>query len=445
MRLADALRVDKSMTVAFVGAGGKSSAIHQLIVELNETFPVIVTTTTKLGTTQGDMAGPHLELDGNPNFAQIRRLLQDSNSGLVTNGQTLNGKKLIGLDDTQVGILHEIAKELGAVLLIEADGARGKSLKAPADHEPVIPNWVDEVVVTAGLDVIGKAFTSEHIHRIEIAKTLLGIEGKLTIDVNVVARLLESGRAGLKDVPSKATARALLTHAESNENLALGRQIAYQLLRSSRYQSISLGTQSHSHPVVESHARIAGIILAAGASSRLEGPKQMIPFKGKPLFEYALNAAIDGGLSPVVVVTGEHGDLIEAQVDLPQIEFVHNPHPEQGQSGSLILGLEQIGKEIEGVIFLLADMPLVNGELVTALRKKHAETLAPVVVPYTEGKRGNPVLFDRVTFDALRGLMGDQGGRGVFHQFRLEKLVWDSSIQVDIDTPDDLKRLRDLE
>jgi molybdenum cofactor cytidylyltransferase len=317
-------------------------------------------------------------------------------------------------------------------------------LKVPADHEPVIPAFVDLVVTTAGLDVIGKPLTSEYCHRAELAKSLLGIDGDQNVTAEIVASLLQSPIGGLKGVPSGAISRVLLTHLRTNNDLEHGRRIATQLLNSN-ILSVSLGALKHDAPIAESHNRVAGIILAAGSSTRLDGPKQMLPFKGKPLYQHAIAAALDGGLSPIIVITSEGGEAMQPNLDGPAVEFVQNLNPDLGQSSSLVVGLNQLGGEVEGAIFLLADMPLINGRLVRALRQRHAETLAPIVVPYAQGKRGNPVLFDRGAFDALRKLKGDRGGRGIFSNFAHERIEWDTSIHFDIDTPDDLQRLQELE
>ena len=84
-------------------------------------------------------------------------------------------------------------------------------------------------------------------------------------------------------------------------------------------------------------------------------------------------------------------------------------------------------------------------DLIGAMRKRHRTTLSPIVVPYSEGRRGNPVLFDRVAFEALRQIEGDQGGRVLFSQHDVERVEWDDTILFDIDTPEDLERLSDIE
>ncbi len=98
--------------------------------------------------------------------------------------------------------------------------------------------------------------------------------------------------------------------------------------------------------------------------------------------------------------------------------------------------------EIGAAVFLLADQPQVPATVLRALVEHHATSLSPVVAPQVAGQRANPVLFDRLTFPALASLSGDVGGRAVFSKFPPTYLPWnDESLLVDVDTPDDLKRV----
>jgi molybdenum cofactor cytidylyltransferase len=176
----------------------------------------------------------------------------------------------------------------------------------------------------------------------------------------------------------------------------------------------------------------------------MEGLKQFIHFRGKPMVLQSIDAALGAGLDPVVMVTGEEGMMPETLEDLP-ILTVENPQPEEGQSSSIRLGLEAIRDQTEAAVFFLADMPLISTDLVKALVKRHRQTLAPIILPIAGGRRGNPVLFDQVTFDNLRRLQGDRGGRALFDQYVIEHVEWDESIHFDVDSEDDLSKLREIE
>jgi molybdenum cofactor cytidylyltransferase len=109
------------------------------------------------------------------------------------------------------------------------------------------------------------------------------------------------------------------------------------------------------------------------------------------------------------------------------------------------IGLEAVSEGTEAVVFLLADMPFVGSDLVSALLQRYRETLAPLVATWAGGRRANPVLFDRETYSDLRSLEGDQGGRAIFQRFEREFVEWDDTVLLDVDTPEDLERLRAME
>ena len=96
---------------------------------------------------------------------------------------------------------------------------------------------------------------------------------------------------------------------------------------------------------------------------------------------------------------------------------------------------------IAAAVLLLADMPMVSDDLLRALVEMHQETLAPLVAPVVGERRGNPVLFDRETFPALRDVRGDEGGRGLFNRFSAAWVPWDERIFIDVDDEEDLQRL----
>jgi molybdenum cofactor cytidylyltransferase len=122
---------------------------------------------------------------------------------------------------------------------------------------------------------------------------------------------------------------------------------------------------------------------------------------------------------------------------------VHNIDWEQGQSTSVRAGLAALPAAVGGALFLLADQPGVTPAVVDALIERHRATLAPVVWPEYEGRRGNPVLFDRATFPDFMRLSGDVGGRPVLQAYagRAERLpIADPGVLFDVDTPGDYEQ-----
>lgn len=443
MRLATALRVRPGASIAFTGAGGKSTAIGRLADELTGELPVLISVTTKIARGQASLAAEHLILERDDSAAgDLAAWLSSSESLLITGPLNSEGTKWTGLSRQRLADVRRQLADIDGVMLIEADGARGRSLKAPAEHEPQIPDFVDLVVPVVGLDAIGARLSSEVVHRHEGASALLGVELGEPITVEHVASLLRSSRGSLKGVPDGARVRVLVNKVDRQEHQRAAVSLAESTLASERIASVVLAGLRAEPPVKRVVDRAAGVVLAAGGSSRLGTTKQLLDWGGRTLVEHAVQAALSGGLSPVVVVVGEAADRVRQAVKSHPVEIVENADWEQGQSTSLRAGLAAVADRAEAVVFLLADMPLVGADLVRALVDAHQETLAPIVAPYVGGRSGNPVLFDAITFEALGEIEGDQGGRALFDRFQLHHLAWDESAQFDLDTPEDLARLK---
>lgn len=443
MQLRKALRIEPAMTVAFTGAGGKTSAIARLAAELSSSCPVLITTTTKFGSEQEQLAAFHLPLQVPEDLARVPQLLKEFPSVLVSGGQPGGSAKLEGVDLATAEILREYVMAAGGVLLVEADGARGCSLKAPASHEPVVPPLADLVVPVAAADALEAPIDSPRIHRPEIVARLLGLGAEDRLTPARIAALLAHPLGGMKGVPPGAAVRVLINKID-DQRLESARQIADSLLASAGPQAVVLGSVAREPAVREVNSRVAGIVLAAGGSQRLGEPKQLVVWRGKPLIAHAVEAGLAGGLDPLVVVLGAHAAEIRPVLEGYAVQIVDNPDWEAGQAASLRLGLQTIAAA-EAALFLLADTPFVDGDLVRALVAEHRRSLAGVIAPTANGRRANPVLFDRAVFAELQALHGDQGGRGLFHRFPPQTIAWDPRIEHDLDTPADLHTLRRLE
>lgn len=187
---------------------------------------------------------------------------------------------------------------------------------------------------------------------------------------------------------------------------------------------------------------VAGIVLAAGGASRFGAPKQLLLWEGKPLVRHVVEKALRAGLSSVIVVGGKQIEALrEALDDLP-VSFVHNPAWRQGQSSSVRAGVGAVPPSETGALILLADQPQVPVELLVTLKGEHAATGADIVAPCVHGRRANPVLWHRRTFDDLSTLRGDVGGRVLFSKYNVAWVPWnDEWLFFDVDTPADYQTL----
>lgn len=191
---------------------------------------------------------------------------------------------------------------------------------------------------------------------------------------------------------------------------------------------------------------IAGIVLAAGSSSRLGRPKQLLAVQGEPLLRLTLRRVLGTRLDVVYVVLGHHADEIAATIsDLP-VRIVRNPDAAQGQSTSVLAGLATLPEaDVEAVVFLLGDQPQIDPDLVSSLIARWQDTGASVVAPrYTDGI-GNPILFAHRVLPEFVGLRGDTGARAIVgaHRERGDIALVDVAAPAprDVDTEADYQAL----
>ena len=396
---------------------------------------VIVTATTHLGDWQTKHADKHIIVDADTlNEAEL-----DFQGILLVTGKA-DGDRVQPISEPLLNQLHKYCRSHSIPLLIEADGSRQKPLKGWTDHEPPIPEFADMVVHVAGLSGLGKPLTEEHVHRPEIFSRLSGLNEGETISPQAVTRVLMDSQGGLKNIPENAKKVVFLNQADSPKLQSIARGMAVSLL--SKHHSVIVGSLLN-EKIYAIHERVAGVILAAGGSTRYGKPKQLLDWKGQPFVRAVAQTALQAGLSPVIVVTGANADQVEASISDLNITSVRNQAWRDGQGSSLRAGIQALAStHVGGVVFLLADQPQVTTAVIRALVEKHAEGLYPVVAPMVIDRRGNPVLFDRVTFPDLETIQGDTGGRAIFHKHRVEYLPWhDDSLLLDVDTPEHYQRL----
>ena len=188
---------------------------------------------------------------------------------------------------------------------------------------------------------------------------------------------------------------------------------------------------------------IAAIVLGAGKSSRMGGQNKLLArLNGKTLIRHALEAANDADLSQTVLVTGHLSKNIKAEAaDLP-VDVAHNPDFAEGMAGSIRTGMTALHENIDAVIVLLGDMPGITGQHLHMLIDAYQPDQNRLIVTASaDGKRGNPVLWDRRFFDALKSLTGDIGARHVLSEngeFVAEVEIG-TSARMDLDTREALQ------
>ncbi len=191
---------------------------------------------------------------------------------------------------------------------------------------------------------------------------------------------------------------------------------------------------------------ISAIVLAAGEGKRFGGTKQIERVRGKPLVQFAVDAAAEAGVHEIVIVVGHDADRVrEALVLPPGARFVMNERYAEGQSTSLAAGIRELDASSDAAIVLLADQPGVEARHVRSLiaefdvpTRRH-EILR---IRFQDGP--GPALLARSTWEEAMSLVGDTGARALFDADP-ERVRWvphDENAPPDVDRPVDLERAR---
>lgn len=259
MDLLAALSVQPGGLVAFVGAGGKTTAIWRLLRSLVARGErAVFTTTTHIFKPR---QAPLL-IESSPDPALVAFLLTRWPAIILAAGLGEEGdpqmaarcpypatpRKLTGLKPE---VVTDLARRLpGITCLVEADGAKGRALKAPADHEPVIPSGARRVVIVGSLAALGRPLDDETVHRADRAAALLRVPTGTPITPDMVAGLLGHAQGGLKSIPPRAGVAVLLTQEEPAPRPEAA-AIAQQLLLGRRIRRVVLANPRAPDPVLE--------------------------------------------------------------------------------------------------------------------------------------------------------------------------------------------------
>ena len=224
--LLHALGLGRGDVVAVVGAGGKTTLVYRLAAEAREAgLRVIVTSTTHMGTLPEEITGPVLLEEEGDVGTRLGQVMRETGYATVL-GRRERPDKIVGLGGPRVDDLVGSAD----LLVIEADGARGRSLKVPAGHEPVIPSSTTAVVVVAALDVLGQPLDEALVHRVELVAAATGRSPGQIVDEDTVASALAHAEGYPVRIAPGTRSAVFLNKAEDAATQAAAERIATRLL-----------------------------------------------------------------------------------------------------------------------------------------------------------------------------------------------------------------------
>ena len=202
---------------------------------------------------------------------------------------------------------------------------------------------------------------------------------------------------------------------------------------------------------MQSKKPTAGILLAAGESTRFGKPKQLLKLKDKYLIEWVLDAAGASRLEKTVLVLGyQYQEIIAAlgeKAQHPDLQVVINPDYQKGQSTSLRAGINTIRNKFPSAMFLLGDQPMLDSETIDTLLEQFWSSDKDICAPVYEGRRGNPVLISQKLYGLLAEIKGDIGARNIIrnHPEHVEQIQINNPLCfMDIDTQSDYDKLIEI-
>ncbi len=365
--------------------------------------PVLMATNAQMSMDQIPDECSHYLVQTREELGTIKKILP--NGVTLVTGCEMEGQRVEGLSFQIIEELNEIAHSHDVPLIMITDKSKLKQ---------TIPDFVDTVMLLTNLNDLDQPLSTASV----------------PLPENF-----------LKSLPINTRRLVLFDQANTPEKAAAVKEMVKPLQEIFHIVMIGDMTQKGDE-VRAAFVRVAGVILAAGKSTRMKRPKQLLEWQGQPFVRVAAAKAFKAGLDPVVVVTGAYREMVVQAVDDLPVKLVHNPLWKAGQSTSVKTGVDSLPEEIGAVIIFLIDQPKIPISFIQTMIDTHARTLAPIIAPLVDYQRNNPVMFDRVTFKDFSGIEGDVGGRQIFSKHQITWVPWvDSSAFIDVDTIEDYKKL----
>ncbi|WP_017721223.1 nucleotidyltransferase family protein [Kamptonema formosum] len=206
---------------------------------------------------------------------------------------------------------------------------------------------------------------------------------------------------------------------------------------------------SEIHEQKESHLPHVGLVLlAAGASTRMGTPKQLLLYQGRSLLRHSAEVAVASKCRPVAVVLGASAGLLRNEVRHLSVRVVENEQWAEGISSSIRRGIEALNAgptELEAVVIMLCDQPFVSAESINKLVDTYSLSGQPIVASEYAGTLGVPALFSRRLFSELASLSGDRGAKDIIRNYsQYVACIPFSEGATDIDTLEDFERLCEI-
>jgi molybdenum cofactor cytidylyltransferase len=394
------------------------------------------------------------------NLAQTEHLAREA--GSVVSVRAYRPRKVALIQTDLPGLKESVVEKTNEVISqrVTAMGSELSDMRTVAHDTASITKGLS-AAITSGAElvlIIGASATVDRLDEIPMAITEAG--GK----IDHFGMPVDPGNlivvAHIGDVPVLALPGSARSPRPGGNDLILERIMADIPVDSAHIMAMGVGgllKEIPSRPLprtaaaprqqrdTQSAPRYAAIILAAGQSRRMGTiNKVLINVDGKPMARHAIDAARAAGADPVIVVTGHDADAVRRTLG-GDVAYVHNPDYAQGLSTSLRAGISAVPNSCDGALVALSDMPRIRPDHIRQIMRAHDPDEGHVIcVPTWNGKRGNPVLWDRRFFDDFMALGGDVGAKHLIVEnadLVIEVPIDDDAVLMDVDSPAALEQL----
>jgi xanthine dehydrogenase accessory factor len=297
----------------------------------------------------------------------------------------------------------------------------------------LVREWPDEALAAEALSQRSALIALAHDPKIDdpalaaALRTPAGYIGALGSTRTHARRLARLAELGFSEVQ--------LARIHGPVGLAIGARAPGEIAISILAQLVQVRRAPKTAP------RIGGVVLAAGLARRMGGNKMTAELGGKPLVRHAVEAALAGGLNPVVVVTGHQEDSVAKALSGLDVVLAHNDKYADGLSTSLRRGLGALPQDCAGAMILLGDMPAITADLIARGVAAFDPKARAICVTMARGQQGHPVLWGRQFFSEITALKGDSGARDLLTRYAGQVCIIETDSDaplIDIDTPADL-------
>ena len=292
-------------------------------------------------------------------------------------------------------------------IIIEADGSRRKSIKAPASHEPVIPSLTTKMVGLIGMDCVNKKIYEENVHRADIFCSITNRKIGDVINADVIYNLITAREGIFKGTPANIEKHLILNKVETKDRKKVSDRVKSKVLTNNIDVNIISGSMGR-------EAKVTGIIMASGFSRRMKTDKLLLKLGDKTVLERVIDACIKSKLDEILVIYRK--DEVKDIAKSYGLKVVLNKEAIKGQSESIKVGVDNIDSNTDGIMFIVGDQPLLDSETIDLLINKFKTHQEQIIIPRYGENKGNPTIFPSFFKEQLAELSEDLGGKEIIEK-----------------------------